>query len=371
MLRLTGLLPLLLLLLLQACHSAGTPGAAEAQRLDHAALLRLTDRADGSVLVSVADPWDSLGTPRLYLLVSDSMAGTPDVPQGATLVRTPLRRAVLWSGIHLGLLEELGVDSLAAGICDAPFITSPAMLRRLAKGSLADCGSTMAPEVERILSARPDGLLLSPYDDGAMQGPLTQLAIPVIECSDYLERDPLGRAEWIRLYGRLFGCAARADSLFEAVAAAYEAVRDGISPTAQRPAVLTDTPYGGLWYVPGRHTTMATLIRDAGGVNPFDCFDTDKSVPLSAEEVYGRASGADIWLLRYVSPDSVNDRSLFADRSPLFPQFKAWRTNRLYGCNTVQAPYYETLPFHPEVILAEMAAVIAGDTAALRFYKPL
>ena len=41
-----------------------------------------------------------------------------------------------------------------------------------------------------------------------------KLNIPIIECADYMETSALGRAEWMRFYGLLFGEAQKADSLF-------------------------------------------------------------------------------------------------------------------------------------------------------------
>ena len=44
-----------------------------------------------------------------------------------------------------------------------------------------------------------------------------ELDIPIIECADYMETSALGRAEWMRFYGLLFGVAPQADSLFAEV----------------------------------------------------------------------------------------------------------------------------------------------------------
>ena len=60
-------------------------------------------------------------------------------------------------------------------------------------------------------------LLLSPFENSGGYGKLDELKIPIIECAEYMETSALGRAEWMKFYGILFGCKQTADSLFKVV----------------------------------------------------------------------------------------------------------------------------------------------------------
>lgn len=73
----------------------------------------------------------------------------------------------------------------------------------------------MSPDIERIIELQPDGIMLSPYESSGGYGQLGKLGIPLIECADYMETSPLGRAEWMKFYGILIGKKALADSLFQ------------------------------------------------------------------------------------------------------------------------------------------------------------
>ena len=85
--------------------------------------------------------------------------------------------------------------------------------------------------------------------------------IPVIECADYMETSPLGRSEWVRFFGLLFGKRRQADSLFTAVRADYLRLCDLVKSVNQRPTVISELKSGSAWYVPGGKSTTGRLYR--------------------------------------------------------------------------------------------------------------
>ena len=70
---------------------------------------------------------------------------------------------------------------------------------------IVDCGNGMNPDIEKIIDLRPDAIMLSPFENSGGYGRVGKLGVPVIECADYMETSPLGRAEWLRFYGLLVG----------------------------------------------------------------------------------------------------------------------------------------------------------------------
>ena len=63
----------------------------------------------------------------------------------------------------------------------------------------------MSPDIEKVIDMHPDGILLSPYENSGGYGRIEKLNVPILECADYMETSALGRAEWVRFYGLLFG----------------------------------------------------------------------------------------------------------------------------------------------------------------------
>lgn len=361
---------LILPLLLASCGRRPTDGATEGDtlRLRHASLLTVV-RTDSFTQVDVADPWHEGHTLRRYLLVGAGRPLPHGLPEG-TVVRTPLRRAVAFSTVHASLMAELhALDGLAA-VCDSRYVVSPALRRALDSGRLADGGSSMTPDAERLLALRPDALLVSPYEGGG-HGVLEQAGVPLIECADYMEASALGRAEWMRFYGLLFGCEARADSLFALVERRYESLRRQAPRGEARPTLLVDRMDGGTWYVPAARSTMGQIYTDAGAHYAFADQAGRGSVPLAFETVLARAGEADLWLVKYGQRADLTYSQLAADYPP-YARFRAFRARRVYGCNTMRVPFYDETPFRPDLLLADLVGLFRHpDRREGRYFTPL
>lgn len=352
--------------------ATGDTAGGEAVAMRHARNLEMR-RGDGYTEVRVRNPWDTTRTLHTYVLVHRDSAVPAQLPQG-TVVRVPLRNALVYSTVHCTLIEELGAAQAIGGVCDAPYIKSAGLRSRLAAGTLADCGPSHAPDIERILRLRPEAVLLSPYENNSEYAKVAELGIPVIECADYTEPTPLGRVEWERFYGLLFGRGAEADSLFADTERRYAAISGRTAHAQTRPSVLMDQKYGQVWHVPTRNSIYAIMIRDAGGTNPFDAIEGSVNAPLAPERVLAMAHDADVWMVRYNQEETKSLAELGRDAA-VNPQFEAWRRGNVYGCNTRVSGFYEETPFHPDRVLHDLQAVlhpeIFGDSARLNYFAPL
>lgn len=285
-------------------------------------------------------------------------------------------RALFFTTTHSSLIEELGCIDAIAGICETEYVANPPLRQAINEGKIKDMGSAMTPDRERIVSLSPDLILLSPYENASTYGNLEALGIPIIQCADYMETSALGRAEWIRLYGRLFGKGREADSLFHAIETEYhtlQALTDNIVES-DRPTVLFDTRNGSAWYVPGGRSTMAQLVSDAGGRYIFSENTKSGSVPLSFETVLNRGEQADYWLIRY---NSGHTRMTLPDLGKVYEPytlFKAYKQGNVYGCNSAELIFYEETPFHPERLLRDYINILHPELLpndTLRYFHKL
>lgn len=182
--------------------------------IEYAELLSIT-RHDDYTDVKISNPWDSTRLLHRYILVPKTQNVPSNLPQG-TVVRTPLSNTLVYASVHCSLLEQLDALSQIGGVCDLSYIKTPALLSRAENGKLTDAGNSMSPDIERVMSLNPDAILLSPFEN-AGYGRIGKMGIPIIECADYLETSPLGRAEWIKFFGLLYGKEVEADSIFTEV----------------------------------------------------------------------------------------------------------------------------------------------------------
>lgn len=358
-------------LLLFSCGSGGRTAAVlqeggDTLGLKYAGNLEIVSYPDYR-LVRLRNPWDTLETLHTYILLDRDAPVPARLPQG-TVVRVPLRQSAVYSSVHCSLLDELGALQAIRGVCDLKYIQLPRIHEGCRAGRIADLGDSMNPDIEKIIELRPDAILLSPFENSGGYGRLDKLGIPLVECADYMETSPLGRAEWMRFYGLLFGRAAEADSLFAQVERRYLALAGGVAGVACRPRVFGGLKSGSAWYVAGGRSTVGRFYADAGADYVFGYLENSGSVPLSFETVYDKAREADMWLIKYNAPQDKTLRGLAADYAP-YAGFRACREGQVYGCNTGRVPYYEETPFHPEWLLADLIKIFHPETAGAQEWR--
>ena len=267
-------------------------------------------------------------------------------------IRKPLGRVGVFTSVHCALLGELGVQDAVAAVCELEYIGLPWVHEGVREGRIVNLGSGLSPNLERIMDTEPDALMPTPFEDNGGYGKMERMGIPIIQCADYMERSPLARAEWMRMYGRLFGVGERADSLFEEVEREYCSLVEMVksSKTEHKPKLLVDMPVSGHWYVACGESTMGMLYRDAG----FDYLFADVSgggaAAMSLERVAERAlttDDGDFWLVK--TGEKISKEDIIKD-VPLLKGTKA----RLYVCDTRTSGFFEEVPFHPERLLRSL-----------------
>ncbi len=360
-------------LLFSSCGGKGSTLSAVAEgdtlTLRYAENLTVVTYPDYTV-ATLRNPWDTLKTLHTYILVSASKALPEQLPEG-TIVRTPLRKSLIYSSVHCSLLEQLGALDAIGGICERRFIYIDAIQQGCDEGRIVDCGDSMSPDIERIIDLHPDAILLSPFENSGGYGRVEKLDIPLIECADYMETSALGRAEWMRFYGMLFGVTQQADSLFAEVESNYLRLKQLAKDTDRRPTLFCDTKTGSVWYQPGGHSTMGRLYADANGAYVFAETTVSGSIPLPFEAVFDKAENADVWIIRYNSNREMTYSDLAADFAGN-TGFKAFKERNVYACNTSAQRFYEEAPFRPDYLLADFIQILhpeLGDLGGFRYFR--
>ena len=317
-----------------------------------AAKLLSMQRTPDYTVVTVGDPWKG-GVLHRYVLVPRDKDLPADLPEG-TVVRMPVSRALVYSSVHTSLLSELGCLDVVKGVVDKQYFIDSTLVAGINAGTIADCGNSMNPTVERVIDMQPDAILLSPYQD-ASYGQIAKMDIPIIECADYLEYDPLGRAEWMKFYGELVGKRDEADSLYTAVVNAYNDLKQKAAGAETHPTVVTEMVISGIWNVPGGQSYMARILTDAGGRYLWADDTNTGSLALDFNQVLAVAQNADYWFIKWTNINSLMDLQGAYD---LNKEMAAFKNKRVYVCDTDKTRFFDRIPFHPEVLLREFAAIL-------------
>lgn len=359
---------------LVSCGRGGSVGsgvAGDSIKFGYARLVHVY-RHDGWIRAVVDNPWKSGAVLHAYNIVPKNGKVPASLPEG-TLLRTPLERTVVFMSAHCTLLSALRKLQAVKGVCDARYILKPEVVGFVARGGAEDMGMSMQPNVEKIVAAKPDALLVSPFANGGGYGKLETAGLALLECADYMERSPLARAEWMRFYGLLYGCPDKADSLFAAVESSYNALKESAALSAARPKLMCDLMQSGNWFVPGGESTIGQMFKDAGACYLFGGNKASGSVNLAKEKVLAEAADADVWIVRYGNENRLSYESLRRENQ-LYAKFKPWKQRRIYACNTLKVPYFDEEPFRPDYMLRDLVAILHPELApkgGMRYFEPL
>ena len=369
----TGFLILVsLILLLAGCHRNKISETHEGKeiRFDYAKLIRVWE-CDGFKKMEIRNPWDTTCLLQTYLLVDKTKEIPANCP-GGVVVRVPLEKSAVFTTVHCSLIEELGAVNSISGICELEYITNPNIISLTQSGKIVDFGSSMSPDIEKIITVSPDAILLSPFNNSGGHGGLDKLGIPIVECADYMESDPLGRAEWIKLYGMLFGKESEADSIFSKVTETYTKIeKEAQQETGSHPSLLYGLDNGGSWFIPGGKSYMAKMFASAGANYIFGETTHSGAEPFAFETVYDKGCNADIWLIlgTEVADKTYKDLQRFSN-------FKSYKEKRVYACNTTKTSFFDEIPFHPERLLKDLYVIFHSEkyddvNESLHYYRKL
>ena len=426
---------LLTLLVLTACQggktTAGEAEEGDTLKMEYAKLLTIVKHGEKGIAslgedaesaeyqyaeVNVANPWKAGTLLHRYILIPKGEEGDKTVTRlalqrtsgmGCTTdtVRTPVERSAVFIAPHCQLMYELGCQQAIRGVCDLNYINIPDVRKRAASSgnasagnSIVDCGSSMAPDIERIIALKPEAILVSPFENSGGYGKLDKLHIPIIEAADYMESSPLGRAEWMKFYGMLFGkdknisttaagkaseaavgkaseatlpasCELRADSLFAQIEKEYLDLKAEAGKLPKGLSILTERKTGNVWYVPGGQSTIGILLKDANARYIFSDDQHSGSLPMSPEQILAKGSQVDVWAFKYFGGAPLSQAQLLQEYDG-YKALAAFSRGNIYQVDTSMVPYFELTSFHPELLLREFIILAHGERfGKLRFYK--
>lgn len=425
-------------LLMAACQG-GKTAAADAEAGDtlemkYAKLLTIVKHGDGEEASDategidyqyaeaiIANPWKAGTMLHRYILIPKGEEGDKTVAMLARrrstvarcttdTVRTPVERSAVFIAPHCQLMYELGCQQAIRGVCDLDYINIPDVKKRAALSgntaagktssgnvsaenaaagnSIVDCGSSMAPDIERIIALKPEAILVSPFENSGGYGKLDKLHVPIIEAADYMESSPLGRAEWMKFYGMLFGneegrvkreegksngisgsCEPKADSLFAKIEKEYLKLKAEAAGYQKGLSILTERKTGNVWYVPGGQSTIGILLKDANARYIFEDDQHSGSLAMSPEQILAKGKQVDVWAFKYFGGAPLSQAQLLQEYDG-YKALAAFSRGNIYQVDTSTVPYFELTSFHPELLLREFIILAHGERfGKLKFYK--
>jgi iron complex transport system substrate-binding protein len=328
--------------------------------------------------VTIINPWQGADNVNLvYNLVRRDSAFPPEL-DSSDVVFVPVRSIVCMSTTHLAMISALGEDNSVSGVSGPGYVFSQSLTKNIEAGLVADVGYDSGLNKELILTISPDLVMM--YGIGSESagyvGKIKELGIKVIFNADYLETDPLGKAEWIKLFGALYCREEMADSIYTSEIQLYDSLRSFISANiSERPKILLGLPYKDTWYISPGNSFISKIISDAGGDYLWKDTESSVSMPYGIENVYMGALKADFWF----NIGSIKTGSEIKAVDERLTKLPCFTSGNLFNNNKRITPeggndYWESGTVFPHLILKDIAAIIHPEIFReheLFFYKKI
>jgi iron complex transport system substrate-binding protein len=355
------------------CWLSGTQLTAQVSPLDTAQNFTITAAADYQLL-TVSD--GRTRAKRRYALVP-RQAARPQLPPDCSLIRTPVQRVVTLATPFIGYLDAIGCTQNIVGVANATHIYHPLIQEQLQQGRTLSVQTGQSLNIEALLKLQPDLILCNgtTADALALNPQLVRSGLPLVITTDYLEAHPLARAEWLRFVAAFFERSAQAEKIYQGIRERYHQLASACRSLTERPTVVCNAPYAGIWHLPGGQSYAAQLISDAGGDYLWRYQTQTGAFPLGLEQVYTRAANAAVWL----HPNAATQLQQVAQIDPRLTRFRAFQTQAVYNYTRSTRPaggndIWERGVVHADEVLADLIHIfhpsLAPDHQA-RYYQRL
>lgn len=281
----------------------------------------------GYVLIDVVDG-------DRMLLLPDGAEDPADLPADVLAIHRP-QNIYLAATSAMALFARLdALDALGASSLEASDWSVEAAREAMEAGEIAFAGKYSEPDYELLIQLGCDLAIESTmiFHTPKVKEMLENLGIPVFVDRSSYEPHPLGRTEWIKLYGALTGREDAAEAFFaekEALIAAYAGY-----PNSEKTVAFFYMSSDGSVVVRNSTDYVPKMIEIAGGryalSGVVDPDSSRSSVSTTMEQFYAAAVDADylIYNTSIANPlGSLDD--LFA-LSPLFADFKAVKEGNVW-----------------------------------------
>ncbi len=320
------------------------------------------EKKEGLTQLTIINPWQGARNFSQVYFLAGAGAKIPQGIESSAIIRTPVKRVIAMSTTYLSMIAALGETDKIIGISGSSLLFDEHLKNAVRSGKIADVGYDDNLNIETIIRLKPD--IVMAYGIGGESsgiiGKLKDLGIKVLINADYLENDPLGKTEWIKVFGALFSKENKADSLFSAIALQYDSLKRAVNgKIVRRPLVMLGLPWKDTWYISPGNSYIGRLISDAGGDYIWKETISETSLPYGLENVWMKAMKAEYWL--NISTVSTSREILTVDvRLGDLPPFK---NGNLYNNNNRVSEnggidYWESGNMKPQIILRDLAAIL-------------
>lgn len=285
-------------------------------------------------------------------------------------INQKVNRVVALSSTHIGMMEKLGLADRIVGISDEKYLCSPQLEDRIKKGFVKSVGDIGMSDIEGYIEVNPDLVIYSGFDTKApVLQKLKSAGIKTFTNYDWKETHPLGRAEWLKVYGVLFEKQNEAEILYNKIKTEYLNLVEKVENYSSEEKVLVGTLYGDVFNAPAGDSYMAKILEDANLDYQYQETKGTGSISLTLEEVISENRKTSIWL-----NVAAKSKSKVLEMNNRFRMLESVKNNRVYSYFHEVNCFWEQSAISPHLLLQDICKIAYPEKfedKTFSFYKKL
>lgn len=309
---------------------------------------------EGYSVLKVTNPWPEANKKFTYIL-KEKNGSIPDSLQKHTTIQVPLQTIVVTSTTNIPFLEMLGIEKSLVGFPHTDYVSSEKTRKLIHAGRIKNIGQNEKLNMEQLIDLNPNLIVTFGIDNNnpAIDN-LQKSGLKVLVQADWMEQTPLGKAEWIKLYGALFGKQKEAKTIFDGIVKNYNDAKQLVASQQPTATVLYGSMYGDQWYVAKGNSWVAQFMKDAKANYLWANVNGSGSLSLPFEKVLEKAKTAQYW----IATGSFKSIAELKNSNPHYNQFDALQAKNVYTFEsklgaTGGTIYYELAPSRPDLVLKD------------------
>ena len=324
---------------------------------------------EGYSIVKVSNPWPNANKTYTYIL-KEKNGKVPDSLSKNTIISVPIKRIVVTSTTHIPSLEMLDEEKSLIGFPHLDYISSDKVRTLIENKKVKELGNNHDLNTEVLIDLQPDVIIGYGIDNAnPTLDNIQKSGLKVMLNGDWNEETPLGKAEWIKFFGALYGKQKEANQLFSKIETDYLKTIEIAKRTNVIPSILIGDMFEDKWNLPKGTSWGCQLLKEANSNYLWQETKGTGSLSLSFEAVFERAKDADFW----ITSGQFSTLKEMTDSNPHYNQFKAFQNKNVYSFSgkkrkTGGVLYYELAPNRPDIVIKDIVKILHPEL--LVGYKP-
>lgn len=294
---------------------------------------------------------------KYFWLLSKEKVNCP----GIISLKYPVERIITFSTTHLPYFTELHQEEKVLGFAGMELVNNETILKRFKESKVKEMG--YPAQAERILALRPEAVFtfaVQKTDEEESQR-LLKLGVPLIFVSEYKEKKPLGRAEWLVFMSLFFDQEKEAQKIFNEQKKNYQSLSLKARTQKNKPLVMIGELRGGVWYASGAETDLVRLIEDAGGEYLWKKKAGKSFITLSFEEVLKTLKEAERPVIWFPKNTWVSLKEM-EKADPRYKSLNFEAQVSIFNSNLKRnakgySDYWETALAKPDLLLKDLVSI--------------